>query len=69
MLDTFSVSEGCTVGCSRDMFAADTHIASLGCGLGWAQGIVLDWDEYPPWEGAILRGKGQPIVKYRGILL
>jgi len=29
MLDTFSVSEGCTVGCLRDTFAADTQIASL----------------------------------------
>jgi len=26
---------------------------------------VLDGDPDPPWEGAILRGKGHPIVKYR----
>jgi len=25
---------------------------------------VLDGCPHPPWEGAILRGKGQPIVKY-----
>jgi len=24
--------------------------------------------QIPPWEGAILRGKGQPIVKYRDTL-
>jgi len=26
---------------------------------------VLDGSPDPPWEGAILRGKGPPIVKYR----
>jgi len=26
---------------------------------------VLDGDRDPSWEGAILREKGQPIVKYR----
>jgi len=25
---------------------------------------VLDWGLHPPWEGAILRGKGAPVVKY-----
>jgi len=30
----------------------------LGCGLGWAQGIVLDGSPDPPWEGAILGERG-----------
>jgi len=29
---------------------------------------VLDGVQIPPWEGAILRGKGRPTVKYRDIL-
>jgi len=29
---------------------------------------VLDGGPDPPWEGAILRGKGRPIVKYRDTL-
>jgi len=29
---------------------------------------VLSGRPDPPWEGAILRGKGQPIVKYRDTL-
>ena len=29
---------------------------------------VLDGVQIPPWVGAILRGKGRPIVKYRDIL-
>jgi len=29
---------------------------------------VLDGGPEPPWEGAILRGKGHPIVKYRDTL-
>jgi len=30
----------------------------LGCGLGWAQGIVLDGGPDPPWEGQSWGGKG-----------
>ena len=30
-----------------------------------ARNHVLDGVHIPPWEWAILRGKGQPIVKYR----
>jgi len=26
---------------------------------------ILDGIQIPPWEGAILRGKGWPFVKYR----
>jgi len=26
---------------------------------------VLDEGHHTPWEGAILRGKGHPVVKYR----
>jgi len=29
---------------------------------------VLDGDSDPPWEEAVLRGKGHPIVKYRDTL-
>ena len=29
---------------------------------------VLDWGPDPPWEGAILGGKGRSIVKYRDTL-
>jgi len=29
---------------------------------------VLDGDPDPPWEGAVLRGKGRPITKYRDTL-
>jgi len=29
---------------------------------------VLEGDPDPPWEGAILRGKGRPIVKYMDTL-
>ena len=28
----------------------------------------IRWEPDPLWEGAILRGKGQPIVKYRDAL-
>ena len=30
----------------------------LGCGLGWAQGIMLGGVQIPPWEGAILGQRG-----------
>jgi len=40
----------------------------LGCGLGWAQGTVLDGVHIPPWEGAILGGKWRRVVKYRDAL-
>ena len=34
----------------------------LGCGLRWApRNHVLDWGADPPWQGAILRGKGSPL--------
>jgi len=33
--------------------------------LGAPENHVLDGDPDPPWDGAILWGKGQPIVKYR----
>jgi len=38
----------------------------LGCGLTWAQVMGV---QIPPREGAILKWKGWPIVKYRDALL
>ena len=38
----------------------------LGCGLGWAQGIVLDGDQIPMGMGNF--GERAPIVKYRDFL-
>jgi len=32
---------------------------SFGCGLRWA---YITMGAVPPWEGAILRGKGRPIA-------
>jgi len=29
---------------------------------------VLDDSPHPPWEGAIFRGKGRPIVEYKDTL-
>ena len=39
----------------------------LGCGLGWAQGIMCKIGSRFPWEGYFW-GKGAPIVKYRDFL-
>jgi len=57
-------SEPCKNGCiDRDaVWVGDS-------GLGSAQGTMY-WMgvQIPSWEGAILRGKGRPIVKYRDTL-
>ena len=40
----------------------------LGCGLGWAQGIVVDEAHFPHGKRQFWGGKGWPIVKYRDTL-
>jgi len=54
-------TEPCKNGCTnQDAF----WVEDLG-GLG---NHVLDGVQIPPWEGALLGGKGRPIVKYRDTL-
>ena len=53
-----NTSEPCKDGCTD----RDTVLVK---DLGGPKEPCIIWGPDPPWEGAILSGKGRPIVKYR----
>jgi len=54
-------SEPCKNGCTD-------RVAVWDEGWGETKEPCIRWGPDPPWEGATLRGKGRPIVKYRDTL-